>query len=259
MYHCLLSIFLKILSSHTIVWILATAFGHFLVIGTVLQNPCGGGSTYHTSLEISFDHPTITSGKKIVALDEMCVMVLTTVVIDKWTTTASSPSLNRHGLILYWRQAFLGNSNELMGPDPVPFSMRGLTNIVCSVNRHYNMAISLPANSIEFLRGLPVVIWLVNFFQFPPVQGMPHATTYGNNRPRMITRRNLLFSSRTSSRNKRRAWNITLPTEEQMQPLIPEIIDWPLVDLWIKQHSLGFNPYQHSRGAQLIYIGNWYT
>src|ERR1700735_2226355 len=102
MYHCLLSIFLKILSSHTIVWILATAFGHFLVLETVLQNPCGGGSTYHTSLEISFDRPAITSGKKIVSLDEVSVMVLTTVsVVDKWTTTASSPSLNRHGLILY--------------------------------------------------------------------------------------------------------------------------------------------------------------
>ena len=53
---------------------------------------------------ISFDHPAITSGKKIVALDhdEVSVMVLATVsVIDKWTTTASSPSLNRHGLILY--------------------------------------------------------------------------------------------------------------------------------------------------------------
>jgi hypothetical protein len=35
-YHCLLSIFSKILSSHTMVWILATAFRHLLVLETVL-------------------------------------------------------------------------------------------------------------------------------------------------------------------------------------------------------------------------------
>jgi len=51
---------------------------------------------------ISFDRPAITSGKKIVALDEVSVMVLAMVsVIDKWTTTASSPSRNRHGPILH--------------------------------------------------------------------------------------------------------------------------------------------------------------
>ena len=36
-----------------------------------------GGSTYHTSLGISFDRPVITSGKKTVAVSEVSVMVLT--------------------------------------------------------------------------------------------------------------------------------------------------------------------------------------
>ena len=81
------------------VWILAAAFRHLLVLETVLP---GAESTYHTPLGISFDRPAITSGKKIVALDEVSVMVLTTVsVIDKWATTASSLSLNRHGPVLY--------------------------------------------------------------------------------------------------------------------------------------------------------------
>jgi hypothetical protein len=41
------------------------------------------------------------------------------------------------------------------------------------INRPCNMAKSLPANSSEFLGGLSVVIWLGDFFQFPPVQGTP--------------------------------------------------------------------------------------
>jgi len=106
------------------------------------QNPCEDGGTYHTSLGISFDWPAITSGKKIVALDEVSVMVLTMVsMIDKWTTIASCPSQNRHGPILYWRQAFLGNSNKLMGPEPVTFSTEDLTNMVlCEDNNGHKEA-----------------------------------------------------------------------------------------------------------------------
>ncbi len=91
---------------------------------------------------ISFDRPAITSGKKIVALDEVSVMVLAMVsVIDKWTTTASSPSRNRHGPILHWRQAFLGISNKFMGPEPVTFSTRDLTYmILCEDNNGHKGA-----------------------------------------------------------------------------------------------------------------------
>src|SRR6267143_1181519 len=79
-YHCLPSICSKILSSHTIVWILATAFstGDFY---SRIQAKAEGGSTYHTSLGISFDRPMITSGKKIVILDEVSVMVLTMISV----------------------------------------------------------------------------------------------------------------------------------------------------------------------------------
>src|SRR6267143_577601 len=71
-------------------------------------------------LGISFDRPVITSGKKIVVLDEVSVMVLTMIsVIDKWTTTASCPSQNRPdsilktGLLGYFKQTYGSRNSDV--------------------------------------------------------------------------------------------------------------------------------------------------
>jgi hypothetical protein len=41
------------------------------------------------------------------------------------------------------------------------------------INRHCNLAKNLPTDSTEFFGGLPIVIFLGDFYQFPPIKGTP--------------------------------------------------------------------------------------
>ena len=92
-----------------------------------------GGNTYHTALSMP--------------------------IVNRKEKTSLPPRINR-----------LWAGKTIMVIDEI--SMVDLHHVYL-INRHCNMAKSLPANSSEFLGGLPVVIWLGDFFQFPPVQGTP--------------------------------------------------------------------------------------
>jgi len=100
---------------------------------TGIASDKSGGNTYHTTLSMP--------------------------VINRKEKTSLPPRINR-----------LWTGKTIMVIDEI--SMVNLHHIYL-INRNCNMAKSLPANSSEFLGGLPVVIWLGDFFLFPPVQGTP--------------------------------------------------------------------------------------
>jgi len=113
---------------------------------TGIASDKSGGNTYHATLSMP--------------------------VINRKEKTSLPPRINR-----------LWTGKTIMVIDEI--SMVNLHHIYL-INRNCNMAKSLPANSSEFLGGLPVVIWLGDFFLFPPVQAL--ARRYGKYHPKMVTR-----------------------------------------------------------------------